>query len=443
MMPMTPRGKANMVGPLRIALLGVVAGAAPALAQSLDTARALSALRDARAICTADAGAVWGTSLCGPIALVDRPSRLVIANDTVAGQRFLPYGNAYVTTLPANRFIANTSFSWGGREWTMVTLPLPADRYARVTLIMHEVFHREQKVLGLRQSDALNNHLDFREGRTWLRLEYRALAEALRSADPGIARRHAENALLFRARRRLSFPGSDSTEASLEIQEGLPEYTGHRLAMRLTGADASRPAQHLQDYEKMQSFVRAFAYGTGPALGLLLDRFAPAWRLDVRNRRDPGALLALALGFRAPRDLDRAARSRAAQYGWAVVDREELARDSARAPMLRDFRARLGDGPTITFRQTIDSLSWGFDPTALVAFDLTSVVYPTGSFTAPWGSLNVERNGVWVRNDFTIIRVAVGGPNHLTGDGWTLKLNPGWAVEPDPDKPGSFEVCRR
>src|SRR5258706_10647227 len=142
--------------------------------QQLDTARALSALRDARAACESDAGTLWGRSLCGPIALVDRQTRLVIANDTVAQKHFLRLDDAFVTTFPENQYVANTSFPWGGRTWTMVALPLPKDRYARVTLVMHEAFHREQESLGLRQSDALNNQLDMRPGRTWLRLEYRA-----------------------------------------------------------------------------------------------------------------------------------------------------------------------------------------------------------------------------------------------------------------------------
>jgi hypothetical protein len=136
--------------------------------QPLDSARALSALRDAKAACTADAGALWGLSLCGPIALVDRQTRLVIANDSVPGRAFLRLGNAYVTTLPASQFIANTAFEWQDRTWTMVALPLPNDRYARLDLVMHEVFHREQRALGLAQPDALNNHLDMRAGRTWL-----------------------------------------------------------------------------------------------------------------------------------------------------------------------------------------------------------------------------------------------------------------------------------
>src|SRR5205814_1020144 len=261
--------------------------------QEIDTARALSALRDATKSCEADGGMLWKRSLCGPIALVDRQTRLVIANDTVAGKHFLRLGDAFVTTLPENQYVANTSFAWGGRTWTMVALPLPRDRFARIDLVMHEVFHREQEALGLRQSDALNNQLDMRAGRTWLRLEYRALARAL-AALPELSavRHHAESALIFRAQRRSIYPGSDSLEATLEIQEGLPEYTGQRLAMQQTGEGPARVAKYVRDYETTPTFVRAFAYGTGPAIGVLLDQVSPDWRDAVLKKRDIGALLA-------------------------------------------------------------------------------------------------------------------------------------------------------
>src|SRR5258705_12756344 len=184
---------------LLIALLAYATQAALARAQEIDTATALSALRDARTMCEADRGELWKRSLCGPIALVDRQTRLVIANDTVPGRRFVRFGDAYLSTLSANQYVANTSFPWGGRTWTMVALPLPKDRYARADLIMHESFHREQAALGLRQLDALNNHLDMRPGRTWLRLEYRALAPALDALpNSTVARHHAESALIFR-----------------------------------------------------------------------------------------------------------------------------------------------------------------------------------------------------------------------------------------------------
>lgn len=416
--------------------------------QAVDTGLALSALRDAKAACVADAGALWGRSLCGPIALVDRQTRLVIANDSGAGRHFLPLADAYVTTLPANQFVANTSFQWQGRAWTMVALPLPRDRYARLGLLMHEVFHREQQALGLRQPDALNNHLDMRAGRTWLRLEYRALARALETLpDDRAARRHVESALVFRAYRRSIYPGSDSLEATLEIQEGLAEYTGQHLAMRQTGEGAARVARYVRDYEATPTFVRAFAYGTGPAIGVLLDHFLPEWRKAVMTERDIGALLARAIDFKRPRDLAGAARKRANEYGWREVDNGEAARDSSRAPLIGEYKRRLDVGPTLTLRQSQDSLAWSYDPTELIAFDLYSTIYPSGNFSAPWGKLTVEKGGVLVRNDFSVIKV--GAPNNaansgttIRGDGWTLELNPGWALRPDPSRPGSLVAER-
>ena len=435
--------------PRFIATLMMALPLAAARGQQIDTARALSALRDARTACEADAGTLWNRRLCGPIALVDRQTRLVIANDTVAGKHFLRVGDAYVTTLPENQYVANTSFPWGGRTWTMVALPLPKDRYARIGLVMHESFHREQQALGLRQPDALNNQLDMRPGRTWLRLEYRALARALESLpDKQAARHHSESALLFRARRRSLYPGSDSLEATLEIQEGLAEYTGQRLAMQVTGEGPTRVAKFVRDYETTPTFVRAFAYGTGPAIGALLDQFEPNWRTAVRTNRDIGALLAQAIHFKPPGNLPAAARSRAQEYGWDEINRSEAARDSARAPAMQAYRARLGAGPIITLLQSNDSLAWSYDPTELIGFDLQSTVYPSGSFSAPWGKLTVDHGGVLVQNDFSRIRIgapaapAPTGASEIKGDGWILVLNPGWSLRPDSLRQRSFVTQR-
>ena len=427
--------------------LAVGAAAPRVSAQALDSASALGGLREARAACEADHGALWGRNLCGPIALVARRSHLVVANDTVPGWPFLRINDAYITALPPDQGVANTSFNWQGRDWTMVVLPLPDDRFTRIALLLHEVFHREQSPLGLRDRDALNNQLDTRAGRTWLRLEYRALARALVATDstPTDVRRHVANALLFRAYRRSLFPGSDSLETSLEMQEGLPEYNGERLALQMTGLTASRVARAVTEREHLGTYVRGFAYGTGPALGVLLDRFAPTWRTEVRTRRDPAGLLAQAMQFRAPAKLGSTARDRAREYGWTQVDSEERARELARAPEMRSYQARLVDGPTITFRQSRDSLAWGFDPNTLIGYDLSHTIYPTGSFNGPWGSLSVDSGGVLVRNDMAVL--AVEAPmgqlppgRHVTGRGWTLDLNSGWRLVPDSSRPGNYVV---
>ena len=120
--------------------------------------------------------------------------------------------------------------------------------------------------------DPPNNQLDQRDGRRWFRLELRALAAALESEGPA-SRAHVENALTFRAQRRALYPLADSLEPALEMQEGLAEYTGDRLAMTLTGEGPSRVARRVREFQSNPAYVRSFAYATGPALGLLLDRY--------------------------------------------------------------------------------------------------------------------------------------------------------------------------
>ncbi len=416
-------------------------------AQRMDTTVAMTALHEADVACHRDDGALWGRSLCGPIALADRQTRLVIANDSGFGQHFLPLGAAFVTTAPPGTGFANTAFEWASRRWAMIMLPLPADTFERVTLVMHEVFHREQDSLGLGSMDLPNNQLDEKNGRTWLRFELQALAAALDALAAGDAslRTHTEDALLFRARRRQLYPLADSLEPALEIQEGLAEYTGERLAMTYTGETAHRVATKVRAYQSNPTYVRSFAYATGPALGVLLDHFDPDWRRTVKVTRDPARLLATSIALRVPNDLAREADRRARRYDFAVVTREEAARDSARMGSMVAWRARFVDGPTLTFTQPW--LGRNFNPQTLVGFDIRNTIYPTGTFNSVWGKLEVTKGGALLSNDQGTLRVSapasvVAGARSLSGDSWTLELAPGWTVTPAPGRAGSYVVVK-
>jgi hypothetical protein len=115
---------------------------------------------------------------------------------------------------------------------------------------------------------------------------------------------------------------------------------------------------------------------------------------------------------------------------------------------MQAYRARLGAGPIITLLQSNDSLAWSYDPTELIGFDLQSTVYPSGSFSAPWGKLTVDHGGVLVQNDFSRIRIgapaapAPTGASEIKGDGWILVLNPGWSLRPDSLRQRSFVTQR-
>lgn len=412
------------------AALSLILGTTALHAQeSMDTTAAITALSDYTRACRLDGGRLWGLSLCGPLILVEPESRWAVANEQPPGGEFTRHGPIWTGHVPGGIPVSNTALTWVGRKWAIARLPLSGDRFSQVGLLLHESFHRIQDTLGLGGPDLLNPHLDERDGRYWLRLELRAEARSLTLRGPD-ARQAALDALLFRANRHRLYPGADTLERALELQEGLAEYTGQRLAMAVTGESPARAARTLAGFESRETFVRSVGYATGPALGLLLDRYAPGWRSRVRTE-GLAPQLARALRFEPPADLAGAARARAAAYDDGSLAREEDQRETERQARLADYRRRLVEGPVIVLRQ--DRLSRAFNPNTLTPLGDAGTVYPTGVFSAEWGKLEVSEGGALVAPDFGMLRIpapdAVSG-SVIKGEGWTLELADGWRLVP-------------
>ena len=256
-----------------------------ALAQIPETPLAKSKaqlyFQEAQTLCGLDHGQLWGVSLCGPIMFVDPQSRYVVANQADANGFLKAEGNVFVGYLPKDQNVANTGADWSGVHWTQILWPLPDDRRQRDTLIAHELFHRIQDRLKLpKLLSGDNAQLDKIDGRYYLQLEWRALARALEARSDADRRQAAENALVFRAERYRLFPQAVQEERALELNEGLAEYTGVRIGNPVAGEELRATLNDLRTQSKAPTFVRSFAYATGPAYGLLLDRYAPGWHLQ-------------------------------------------------------------------------------------------------------------------------------------------------------------------
>ena len=395
------------------------------------------ALREADAICRADNGALWGVSLCGPILLVDPQTRSVFANR--AGQQLKSEGGMFLGKLPERVNIANTAIDWEGTRWTMVMLPLPEEKERRAALLAHEMWHRIQNQLGLAQSGAANHHLDTRDGRYWLQLEWRALAAALKATGPGRKEATAD-AALFRAKRRQLFPGATKTELEMELNEGLAEYTGVKLS------GASDPARfvvenELKDAPLKTTFVRSFAYATGPAYGLLLDDTGGDWRQSLRaTHGDLAELLVERAEIKLPDKIESAANDRAMQYGSVELAAAEDRREQTRRDLIKDYRARFVEGPVLVI--PLQKMNMQFDPGNLVPLDSLGTVYPNIRIFDDWGILTVSKGGALLSADFS--RITVPAPmtaadKPIEGDGWKLELKSGWTILPA-DRRGDFKV---
>src|ERR1044071_860091 len=404
--------------------------ASAAQGRALDEGTAGRYFAEARALCARDGGGLWGGSLCGPMLFAEPNTRALFASEPDAEGLLKRSGEVYVGTLPRNVNVANTAVEWAGVNWMMVmTSAVPSDRIARGRLLMHELWHRRQAELGFPASGAANDHLDTREGRLWLQLEWRALASALSSK--GKSRRRAiEDALLFRARRRALFPNASAEEREMEMHEGLAEYTGVRLS------GSPDPARFVIDFNfaeesKRESFVRSFAYASGPAYGLLLDEVARGWTRRLKRTDDRAELLRKRLGMNESRYDESEASARARAYGGEELKASEGRREEARRRLVASYRARLVEGPVLNV--PLRAMRMSFDPGNLVPLEELGTVYPNIRVVDEWGVLNVTRGGALLNKSFSGINVPAPlsvTRSHVRGDGWTLELEEGWTLAP-------------
>lgn len=268
------------------------------------------------------------------------------------------------------------AMDWAARRWAMVLLPLPADSLEAVRLLIHEVWHAVQRaalpVAAPNEAGVVGGDLlDGPDGRLWLQLEWRALAEALQAT--GAAQ---DRALLaspaFRARRySTASPEERLRELLLDVHEGLADYP----AWRVTRSDPRDLAERLRtEAPRRRSYVRSFAYFTGPAYGLLLDARLPGW-----TRRFPCApnlqLAALSTLRRPPAylrpwpegtccdgmgDLERLAEREGRRRGLASLRARERSRWREHVATLQSAQAPFVDGPTLRLRP--GALNVVFDP---------------------------------------------------------------------------------
>src|SRR5258708_20229099 len=131
-------------------------------------------------------------------------------------------------------------------------------------LMPPECFQRVKKKVVFPPADSLNGHLDSLDGRIWLQMEWRALEHAFwQHGDE--RRRDIADALYFRNFRRSLFPEAAARETTLEMHEGMAEYTGVKLSTSSPEEFAVVAASILRSAPtRTQSYSRPFAYTSAP-----------------------------------------------------------------------------------------------------------------------------------------------------------------------------------
>ena len=411
-----------------VVVCGVMAQTRPAFAQ-VDPQRAQAFFTEARALCERDGGRMWGVSVCAPMVIGDARTQTFATSQ--------PPPDA---PRPRTVGFVNAPLQWGGVTWVAYTWGdlAGATPRRRNEIMLHEMFHGVQPGLGLRVGILENEHLDVLDGRYWLELEWRALARALRTS--GAERTAAvRDALSFRQARRRIYPAAVENERGLEINEGVASYAGTALVAS-SGAEAAASALTiLSGAEAVESFVRTFAYVSGPAYGVLLDEAAPGWHRALRSSDDLGLLAMKAFAVQPASDPSGAA---AAYDGGGALRAAEEQREQRRQSRITELRRVFVDGPVLVLPGGGSGMSDSRGATVIPGSG--TVYFHRYTASGGWGTLEAE-NGVLLGSDGRTRRVPAPvrrSDGTFAGDGWTFKPAVGWTVR-EGARRGDYEVVRQ
>jgi hypothetical protein len=375
-----------------------------------------------------DNGKFWNHKIYGPILVIDPNTREFIANENNSSNKFIKTNNVYLDTLPNDINITNTALNWENKRWSMVMLPLATSKVSRNNLVIHELFHRMQPEIGFGNLQEFSNgHLDTYEGRLQLILELQALKKALSVNNDSLRKLHLTNALTFRSKRQTDEDRKKS-ENSLELNEGLAEYTAIMLSGRNEKEMKSHLTKSIVQFYKNPTFVRSFAYETIPVYGYLLSLQKSNWHKEISKETNLSDyfLKSFEIDTTIKKSFERIAEQNDYNYQNFVV--KERVRENERLSKIEDYKTKFLKEPTL--KLMFENMNISFDPRNITPLENIGTIYPTLRLTDNFGILTVE-DGALLSSDWS--NVIVSAPTEISeiivsGKGWVLELNKDWEV---------------
>ena len=385
---------------------------------------------------------LWGPDLYGPILLVNPNSRQIFSNFSDSVGILRRDGKIYSGVLPNETNIANTAINWNGRRWAMIMLPLPINKLDRINLLAHELFHVSQPSLGYKLFNTENNHLDQKNGRIYLRLELEALKKAVQTTNEIEQKTHLTNALIFRKYRYSLYPGADTTENLLELNEGIAEYTGFAISGRTKKQSAEHFVQSINSFLKNPTFVRSFAYQTIPIYGYLLVNTKKDWNREITVETKLTGYFLKAFDISLPDDLKKTTDLILNQYNGEVIISEEKAREKKTNELIAEYKSKFITQPH--FELVFEQMNVSFDPRNIMPIEDKGTIYPNIRVSDNWGILTVE-NGALMSSRWDKISVTVPikiENKNISGDGWSLELKQGYTLTKD-ERNGNYKLIKK
>lgn len=393
----------------------------------VDFKQATNAFTELNELLLKEDGKLWNHRLNGPILLINPETRTFIANEQNEKNEFTKQGDFFIGRLPESINIANTAIGWDGKSWTMVMLPLPESKEERLSLLIHESFHRVQPVIGFDNlNETQNNHLDSKDGRIYLKLEFEALKQALNSEKP---EQYIKDALLFRQYRHQLFAGSITSENSLEINEGIAEYTGSILCGMSNAVLLKHYSSKIDLIISYPTLVRSFAYATMPVYGYFMKQTEERWNLKISSKTNLTEFIFNFFGVKSQNLNSDEIKKVGRFYNLESISKFEGEREQKQIALIKKLKKQFIEDCHLVIN--LEKMSISYHPGNIMPLDTFGTVYPNLRITDNWGILEVDSCGALVTN---WKKVTISAPTQITdtlinGLGWKLKINAPWRLE--------------
>lgn len=381
-------------------------------------------------ICKGEKGLIWGKNLYGPIMFIDRPSRIIFANQPDKEGILKAKDGIFTGIYPKEKIIDNICINFGGTMFAMAPLPAEEDDYRIKTRAIHGLFHCFQSLNNLDPNDFNTRHMDEKNARLWLKLEWRALRSAFN--NEGELRALAiRDALIFRGARRELYPKHVNDENRFEDYEGLPTFTYTFLFEDTAGKMKRKLLESLNMSYTYQSYGRNYGFIHGALYSYLAYEKGFDFKTIRSDSVDLGNEVKTLYNIQLPVICRDVAGSIALNYDIESIYKEEDQRVADIKERIRKEISTFTEKPVVYLG--LESPNFDFEPENIRSLDTLGTIYSSIRISDNWGKLTVDKGGCLVSYDLKSLRITTKNfkesKNHFYGDGWHLILNNSWTLE--------------
>ncbi len=385
--------------------------------------------KEVKKICDNDNGKLWGKNLYTPVLIINQYSNFIVANEPDSLGKLTKFENIYIGTLPKDKIFGNSTIEYSDKLWaTIVYNPNFIDNDVLQEVLLHEMFHYYQIKNNLKPYNYINSHIENKEARILLKLEWEALEQAVKSTDNKRITAITD-ALIFKKYRRMLYPQADTMENIFEMHEGLPNYTAYALKYKEDSLYIEKILLQKELFYNVISYTRWFAYTSGLFYGFLLDKSNVEWKKDLKYNSDLALILQKAYNITLPDDIKNEVIIARKRYNCKEIDKFENVREKKSLKEKKIYTQKLTIKPIVNFPSL--NTNYLMDPSSIITLDTLGILMPQTKIIDDWGELNVVDGGCLLKKGHYVKVTAKNikiSENSITGEGWNLVLKENWTI---------------